>query len=223
MDQVNPKRIVRTTVGGVLLSLLTLFLTVTEGSLKSVLNAIIGMDDCVIVYKINEDGSSSTEDYEIITVELFATGKPLKTLPLTFRTPQAKIVKVEFEQKEIEGNLGFHPFSGLDCPGGSPSGHELCPNPVKENDYFKQITYDLKPFDKAFSYSFKIRLLKDTPVQDLSVYVEYPSNDTGPFCRVERAGMVNLLMRLSPTKKFFVLVLIFTFISIGIALLRRWD
>ncbi len=221
MEQGNPKKIFQTTAAGVLLSLMTLFLTVTEGSLKSVLNAIIGVDDCVVVFEIKEDGSASTEEYEIITVALFTTGKPLKNLPLTFRTPQAKIVKVEFEQKEIDGNWGFHPFSGLDCPGGSPPGHELCPNPVKEGDYFKQITYDLKPFDKAFSYPFKIRLLKDTPVSDLSVFVEYPSNETDSFCRVERAGIVNLLMRLSPTKKFLVFVLIFAFLSLGIALLRR--
>lgn len=223
MGQGNPKKIFQTTLAGVLLSLMTLFLTVTEGSLKSVLNAIIGNGDCIVVFEIKEDSSASTEEYEIITVELFATGKPLNNLPLTFRTPQAKIVKVEFEQKEIGGNWGFHPFSGLDCPGGTPLGHELCPNPVKEGDYFKQITYDLKPFDKAFSYPFKIRLLKDTPVSDLSVYVEYPSNEKGPFCRVERAGIVNLLIRLSTTKKFFLFVLIFAFLSFGIALLRRGD
>jgi hypothetical protein len=223
MAQGHPKKIIRTTAGGVLLSLMTLFLTVTEGSLKSVLNAVIGMEECVVVFEIREDGSSPTEEYEIITVELFAAGKSLKNLPVTFKTPQPNIVTVEFEQKQVGGNWGFHPLSGYICPGGSPKGHELCPNPVKEGDYYKQITYDLKPFDKAFSYPFKIRLLKNTPVSDLSVFVKYASHETGSFCRVERAGLVNLLMRLSPSKKFIVFVLIFALLSFGIALLRRGD
>jgi len=107
MEQVNPKKIFQTTVGGVLLSLMTLFLTVTEGSLKSVLNAIIGTDDCVVVFEIKKDHSGSTEDYEILLVELFATGKPLKNLPLTFRTPEAKIVKIEFEQKVFTRHSEF--------------------------------------------------------------------------------------------------------------------
>ena len=223
MEQVNPKKIFQTTVGGVLLSLMTLFLTVTEGSLKSVLNAIIGTDDCVVVFDIKKDHSGLTEEYEILQVELFATGKPLKNLPLTFRTPEAKIVKIEFEQKEIDGNYGFHPYSGLDCPGGSPKQQEICTNPVKEGDYLKQITYNLEPFDKAFSYPFKIRLLKNTPASDLSVFVKYPSGETDSFCRVERAGLVNLLMRISPTKKFLIFILIFAFLSLGIALLRWGD
>lgn len=207
-----PWRRVVSTAAGLAILILTPFLAVSESSIKSYIDS--WLNDCVFVIEQEQ----VSEDR--IAVKGYISGKPPKSLPITFSGKDALINRiqvvneVERGQSGLFDNLGLHPQTDWACPG------TLCEN-LGRFESSPKITVVLSDLHQDFTYPLFIFFDDHVSLSQLKIYVQFDAGLIHGVCRVERANPFNWFVRTTKFGRFIVLLLAFVLISVAITFLRR--
>jgi len=199
--------------GTLIVTVATPFLLVSEATLKKYLDT--WLNDCLLVFEV-----SAVKGNRLL-VTGYARGKLPATLPITFSARNAEINSILFINEverpgsDVFTNLAVHPQTNLICPG--PLCEELGSLPSTVNPTI--VLADIHP---EFTYPFYVDFNRKVSASNLSLFVQYERGVKDGLCRVERAHVFNLFVRLGKLGQFVAAVIAFLCLTVLVAAARAW-
>lgn len=198
-------------VGIVIVTVFTPFLIVSESTMKKFVES--WLNDCVLVFEVREVKGNR------LLVTGYAQGKLPTALPITFSAKGAEINSIHFiNEVERPGadrftSLAIHPQSNTSCPG------PLCES-LGNLTSALNVTVFLSDIHPSFVYPFYVDFNGMVSTDNLRLFVQYDPGIKETVCRVERAHLFNLFVRLSKFGQFVAAVLAFVCLTILLAAAR---